>query len=775
MRGFGLRSQDAIPIVALVAGLGSGLSGQQPTGNSLADFLWTFLLGAALVWLSQFAPPRAVAISAVLGLFFTGMQLPAALMGAAAIVALLVVTAWVPFDLESRKIGIAVSAAFTSQAMLNLPNVRFVGSASLFAAIVSAPILLSGFANLSPVNRRRVTRTSIAAGILALVATALAVLAAVGVRDQVEVGIQQAEDGVTALEFGNQPQAVSLLDASRANFEIASNRLGGPLTWPARWVPVVAQHSRALETASDQGTALAKTAARTVDQADVEKIRGQNGAIDLEIVQAVNAELELANATLQQAQLSLTDVDTPWLLPVLSSRLDSVQEELAAAGADIDLANNATAVMPGILGAEGQRRYLVLFVQPAESREFGGFVGAYGILEVEQGRFELTESGSIDVDLGFGVQQAEFAEMGRYPEAYMQARPNINPQNLTATADLPTIAAAARELVPQWRLDPNFTIDGVISLDPYAMAGLLELSGPVELQGRQEPLNASNVVDFLLRDQYLEFEGVGRDVRQDALKGLAAETFAQLLSVEIPGPERLGSIFGPIARADRLSFITFDDAENAFLDRIFLSASLPEVGSAVDMVGIYGQTGTASKLDGYGSRSVAYDATVNPASGEVTGELTIIDRNDAPADADEFILGRPADGPLGDPLGRGSNFVALGVYTRSVLSSISVDTAFVADEPQAAFSYDRYPIRFEVPLGGSATVSMNSALQVEPGRYDIFIPAQASAIPSEFTLTVRPADGWVLSGVATADDGTWSQTFTLNEPQGLTFTFEPES
>ena len=61
---------------------------------------------------------------------------------------------------------------------------------------------------------------------------------------------------------------------------------------------------------------------------------------------------------------------------------------------------------------------------------------------------------------------------------------------------------------------------------------------------------------------------------------------------------------------------------------------------------------------------------------------------------------------------------------------------------------------------------------VEPGRYDLYIPAQATANPSDFTLIVRPSPGWVVVGNEAAPDGSWQQTFVLDEARGFTFFFE---
>ena len=69
------------------------------------------------------------------------------------------------------------------------------------------------------------------------------------------------------------------------------------------------------------------------------------------------------------------------------------------------LASHAVDATPGLLGAEGDRQYLVLFTNPAETRALGGFIGSYGVLEARQGRLDMTVSGSI-ADLAAGTDPA---------------------------------------------------------------------------------------------------------------------------------------------------------------------------------------------------------------------------------------------------------------------------------------------------------------------------------------------------------------------------------
>lgn len=773
---FGLQSVDVLPVVLTLTAIASGLSGQQPSGNAAADFVLSAAFGGGLVWISRWASTQALLISAVLALFFSGLQLPFAIVGAAAVASAIFVSSWRPLDKESELIGSAITAGLISQVVLNLPSVRWVGTASLLAFVAVVPILWTGWQHLPDKFRKQTMWIAAAVAVFALVSGGLAFYAVSSVRSTVEAGIEQAQDGVAALEAGDQDVAEALLISAQENFELAGGRLEGPLTWPGRFVPVVAQHSRALETAVDEGASLARTAVRTVRSADVERIRGQNGAIDIDLVRQVNKELVNANTVLRNAQLAIRDVRTPWLLPLVSDRLAEVAVELAATNEDIDLANQATAVLPGILGADSPRRYLVLFVQPAESREFGGFVGAFGILEADNGQLSLTESGSINTELGTG--EALFTNPEDFPRAYLEIRPEVNPQNLTSVADLPTIARAARDLVPQWRQDENFTIDGVFTLDPYGLAGLLELTGPISIESGTRELTADTVVDFLLRGQYDEFDANDRDLRQDALEELAGAGFKRLLEIELPGPEELGSIFGPIARANRIGFVTFDENENLFLDRVFMRGGMPLVGEFVEMIGIHGATAVTSKLDAFSTRSLTYTVIVDPSTGAVDGLMDITITNDAPPDASGYVLGAfntegAQESPNGAPLEIGDNLLAVSVYTRATIENLmSPDGDFSSTGTNAALGYDRTGMLISVPIGTERHITFETSDQLSTGRYDVLFLAQQTANVGEVTLRVQPTTGWRVVSDTTNADGSWTTTAALDVSRGFSVFFE---
>lgn len=762
--GFGLASVDLVPFIVAAAAIASGLSGQEPTGNAGADFALSALFGGGLVQLSQTAKRHTLEIASVLGLFFTALAMPWAAIGLVALASSLMINRYWKLDRDSWLIGAAITAALLSQVLLNLPSIRWVGTASLMAAVAAAPIVASGLAGLSPMHRHRTILATIALSFFAAFAAAFALWGALTVRASVETGVDQAEQGLRALENGDQPTALALLDASEENFANATGRLRGPMSWASRVVPVVAQHSRALETTATQGERLVRTAARTVRSADLDSIRGVNGTIDLAQVAAVNVELASANDVLVDAYNSVRAVRTPWVLPLLDNRLADVEAELITTGQDTQVALLATDVLPDLLGADGLRRYLILFVQPAESREFGGFVGAYGILEANAGRLDLIESGSIDDDLVLsGFAEAQLT--GEFEEAFVRIAPGTYPQNITSVPDLDSIARGAAELMPQWRRNPSYTIDGVITMDPYAVAGLLELVGPVSIESRDQPLNAANVTDFLLRDQYYEFDDLGRDARQDALTELAGAAFDRLLTIELPGPGRISEVFGPLARANRIAMSTYDPLENVFFDQVDLSANMPQVGTAVDFFGTYTSTAFASKLDAYLELEQTIIIEPNPTTGEVNTSIAATLINAVTPDAPAYAIG-----PNG-----GDNQVVVSMYSRAELAGLMGSDPTIPTAAIDAFGYRRFTVITDVPRQQSVTLTATAQSTMLDTRHDVFVAAQPAANIGQVTIIVRPVPGWSVLGDGVAADGSWTTTLPLDQSRGFSFEFGPSN
>ena len=150
-----------------------------------------------------------------------------------------------------------------------------------------------------------------------------------------------------------------------------------------------------------------------------------------------------------------------------------------------------------MLGGEGARRYFISFVNPAEARFQGGFIGSYGVLLAEHGKVTLERSGPIeDLSDAPGFDSRSLSGPALYLQRYGRFQPARFLQNLTASPDLPDNAAAIAKLYPQ---AGGTAVQGVISVDPEGLGALLKLTGPITVPGRTEPLTADTAAPYLLQ------------------------------------------------------------------------------------------------------------------------------------------------------------------------------------------------------------------------------------------------------------------------------------
>ena len=132
---------------------------------------------------------------------------------------------------------------------------------------------------------------------------------------------------------------------------------------------------------------------------------------------------------------------------------------------------------PAIAGFSGERRYLVLALDPAELRPAGGYTGTVGLVGLDHGH----------------IVERDFSDVYRYDTA--PGLPHVEPpvalQNhllggaswqLADAAWSPDFPTAAQDSMRLYELESGDThVDGVIALTTYAVDRLLDVIGPVDV------------------------------------------------------------------------------------------------------------------------------------------------------------------------------------------------------------------------------------------------------------------------------------------------------
>jgi len=624
----------------------------------------------------------------------------------------------------------ALAAGAAVNAALWAPAAHRPAAVHLLTALAGAVVLVAAGRQLRSTDRRVLVRASVALALVLAAGVAFAAVAAARSAPAMATGADRARQALTAVRDGDSERAARLLDQAGADLDRARGALGG---WaaPARLVPALAQQVHAVEVAVAEAHAVTD-AADDLLATDYDSLRYE-GRLDVERVAALGPGAERVTEVLTTADHRLAEVADGPLLGTLRRRLDEFRDSIERARRDAARAALVLRELPELAGARGERHYLVVFTAPAELRGGGGFIGSYAELTVVDGRLELSRSGRIGELVSYAPDSGRTLDApADYVRRYGRFHVEDHVQDATLSPDWPATAQALAGIYPQ---AGGRAVDGVLAVDPTGLAALLELTGPVAVEGLDRPLDASNAATFLSRDQYLEHGD--RAAREEVLAAATRATFEALTDASLPAPRTLGDVLGPAARGRHLRVWLRRPAEQAVLAELGADAPLA-VPAGADGFTLVQQNVGNNKIDAYLRRDLVYEATLDPATATVTGDLTVTLRNEVPAlDLPDAVVGNERGAP------RGTNLATLALHTRLQVASATVDgtPALLGHDTEAgAPVWDTSLLA--VPPGGDLTLraEVQADLDLRAG-YRIRLVPQGTVAPDAIRVSVRLAHG----------------------------------
>ncbi len=653
---------------------------------------------------------------------------------------------------RSAGAGIAVNV------MLRLDWQAFHGDSSLAAAGIFAVLAWGWVATQTRPRRRRAGFVAVIAAGAVAIAALLAGGSALSVRSELTRAVDDVQAGVDSLRSVDQDEAVTRFERAARRFERAERRLTAWWTRPGQLVPVVSHNARAVEDLVEIGERLARTAAATARASDPDTVQLRNGTVDLAAVRGLHEPLAEAVDTLEAAESAARAVESPWLLPQVRREADDLRSRVAGALPDARNALAAARVAPALLGGEGPRRYLVVFQNPAEARASGGIIGNYAELTVSDGSIEMTDFGrNGDLNSATDPESRRLVGPDDYVERYGRFDVQKFWQDVTFSPHFPHVAQVAEGLYPQ---SGGHRVDGVISVDPVALAALLELTGPVPVPQLDQPLTSENAADLLLHDQYVVFADEQTE-RVDFLEHAARATFERLTGGSLPGPSRLAEVLGPMVRQGRLKLHSIHDDEQAFFEQVGLADAMAPVRS--DFLGVVVQNAGQSKIDTFLERRLRYRAVVDPRTGETTATLHVELRNNAPAEGlPTYVIG----GNVAEP---GVNRTYLSVYTPLGLEDATWNGEDLLMESAHELDRNVFSQFLQVPPGATRTLELHLrgeiALPIADNErhYRLTLAHQPLVEPASVAVKVSESEGSTLVD----EELTLEEDTTLAAPTNL--------
>lgn len=516
------------------------------------------------------------------------------------------------------------------------------------------------------------TRGRIFAGIVALILLAVAYTGWQSYT--VQRDLTSAESSVariqSALDAGDEAARDAAVDELIVASESAADTTGGVWWGAMTFTPLLGDDFEGIEVLSSSLNTIASKGIRPVAEAVV-GLDGisRNGRLDLDKVRALQDPLSRAASAFSSASSDVGRLDSSGYLGVFGSRFDDYALRIDSAASSLRSADTAVEVLPNMLGAQGEREYLLIFQNNAEVRATGGLPGSWAQIHAKNGKLEIVKQGGAgDFPIAdrpvLPLTDEEIEVYGEEYGVYFQD-PGFSPD----------FQRAGELWRAHWDLAfPRVPIDAVIAIDPVALSYLVEGTGPVQV--RDKRLTRANLVAELLSKPYIELEPVD----QDALFEEAARAVFNKATGNLDSPVAFVTGISRAAREGRFLVAPFLDDELEALEGTAVLGELTGDDDRVPHVDIGLNDATGSKMSYY-LRTRAEVETRSCAQGiqKLSATLTLR-QSIAPAEAAKLPVSVTGGGFYGTEAGSQLNFVRLYAPYGGDLTRVRVNGDPISDD-----------------------------------------------------------------------------------------------
>ncbi|MCD4705575.1 DUF4012 domain-containing protein [bacterium] len=290
------------------------------------------------------------------------------------------------------------------------------------------------------------------------------------------------------------------------------------------------------------------------------------------------------------------------ILPVLISCLDNFNEFL-----DFSLE---------FLGKKSFKRYLILFQNNYELRATGGFIGSFGMIDVNGGKIEkieIPEGGSYDLQGGLSKNVSS-------PEPFYLISPLWQFHDSNWWPDFPT---SAKKMMWFYENSGGPTVDGIIALTPEIIIELLKITGPIAMEEYDEIVSADN---FMWVTEY----NIGlRENKEDKPKKFIVELSMKLFDKILNQSESLNiknglsdilAILDKTIKSKDLQLYFNNEKSQNIAQKYGLSGEIKQAKG--DYLMVVNSNIAGDKSDGVISQNINLDSSIQE-DGSIINQLTI--------------------------------------------------------------------------------------------------------------------------------------------------------
>ncbi len=413
------------------------------------------------------------------------------------------------------------------------------------------------------------------------------------------------------------------------------------------------------------------------------------------------------------------------LLPPLASRAQRAVAILQPIDELARVGTVAATFGPTALGANSPQNYLVLLSNPSELRPAGGFDGSVGWVTVDKG-----------APVSIEVKPQEFFNpliskrtdppypMGRYLTFFHNS---LEIGDAGWDPDFPSTARLSESL---YTAATKRQPDNTISIDPYALAAMLQVTGPVDIPG----YGTFSSDDFFAKLNFIVNASTAPGSGKGALTPIGQEVLRHVLAAPASLWPRLFLVFQQQAQGRHIQAYFHDAHLAAATAQVHFDGKVRD--DSQDYLMVSDGNVSLGKQDFYIHKSMQLNTEVNP-DGLVRHEVRVHYQMPNPVDAVDIAL-NPGDGSYRD-------------YVRFYLPETAIVAGFTSnvDDSQGegavdavSFAHGRQVVGayFRVPRGHEVVLTLTYEVPVQPGSsYQLTLQKQAGSpgLPTT-TLTSYP-------------------------------------
>lgn len=324
-------------------------------------------------------------------------------------------------------------------------------------------------------------------------------------------------------------------------------------------------------------------------------------------------DLSIAMQNFKQAVLGASAIKAESKIPDKYYKyLSEIETFSAKAGGMLD-------VLPEILGMDKKKKYLVLFQNNMELRPGGGFIGSYGVLEMDKGvikNFPIYDVYDADGQLTKHIE----------PPFQLRKYMGVNHWYLRDSNFDLDFNKNGQFASFFYNTETKDVVDGVIGIDVTFLRKMLSVTGPLKVIGYNDTVTSENF--FKLTESHAQDNFFpGSNQKQNFLTAVANSLSNRLLEEKSVSFARLAEVIVDSIAEKHLLFAFADENIQSVVSAGGASSSLKDTrtekeGSVNDFLGVNEANLGENKANYYLDRSISHKAELS-SEGKLTEMVTV--------------------------------------------------------------------------------------------------------------------------------------------------------